>query len=636
MKSYILLTLLIISCVFDKKPLDPNSMTNFDENYLETITDVRDNQTYRIVTIGSQTWMAENLNYTTEHSSYCWENLYAECIIHGRLYEVKKEFGFDIEFDRDSAMTNQKYALQRICPSGWRIPSSKDFLMLETFVAEENDLDKFDGKSNVKYANVAPYLKSKHMWAGSGNDMYQFNAMPSGTMEGHNAFTGRHQSSRYGDKTYFWTTTQAGNSEEYQSIQLASGLNSLGQSNMDIESNVSENGYSVRCIQDDGFVFQLNIDEYTLNLPEIPGLDEYTSTISIDDLDDAHWVNLANTPQFSDLSKSGVTLYQASGTNGNTLLTFNEYTESIAYVGSHTNSKVFQLVGTEWHEIDLTRIKKFDGHLSFKHLALSPKNKLYGLREVTNGYTRASEISVMVLNNNIWQFVGNQNLTKEYSYFESHLLFTPDGTPYVFADEGPGDAPSSDITAYRVYTLVKNNWELIHETENKVDEPFFLGLNSKLYDIEYHDSRTKSILYNISDDNNDYPIFDGVIISAAVGANGIPFIAARVTHDNPIQLYTLSDNKWTKFSDLSFEYSIGNKLVLTTEGELMFARCEDTVELYVFNTTSLQLIYERVVDTGCGDFWSFEFEVTSGGNPIIGIKNNEIYKSIYLKGLFVE
>ena len=83
----------------------------------DTFTDPRDGQTYQTVKIGSQTWMAENLNYETSNS-WWYDNSSANGDTYGRLYTW------------DAALN--------ACPSGWHLPSDDEWTILSDFLGGTN------------------------------------------------------------------------------------------------------------------------------------------------------------------------------------------------------------------------------------------------------------------------------------------------------------------------------------------------------------------------------------------------------------------------------------------------------------------------------------------------------------------
>jgi hypothetical protein len=106
--------------------------------------------TYKTVTVGGKTWMAENLNVKTD-GSWCYDNKESNCEKYGRLYSW------------NAAMT--------ACPAGWHLPSRDEW----------GELAKAAG-GRWKYGTggkAGKKLKAKSGWNGKGNgtDDYGFSAL---------------------------------------------------------------------------------------------------------------------------------------------------------------------------------------------------------------------------------------------------------------------------------------------------------------------------------------------------------------------------------------------------------------------------------------------------------------------------
>ena len=174
------------------------------------ICDARDIAVYRYVKIGTQMWMAENLNYAymPDTLSFCYDNDSVNCETYGRLYFWSaamdsaarfSENGKDCGYGRTCSST---YPVRGICPEGWRLPSHDEWGIFESYVASNsNDSTSYALKSTSGWDNY--FSRS-----GNGSDAFGFGAYPAGryTVDGF---------SNIRLYAYFWSSTEAGNHDVY-------------------------------------------------------------------------------------------------------------------------------------------------------------------------------------------------------------------------------------------------------------------------------------------------------------------------------------------------------------------------------------------------------------------------------------
>ena len=133
---------------------------------LEALEDERDGQHYIVVTIGEQTWMAENLNYG-EAQKTCYDNNPTNCDLYGGLYTWE--------------------VAQEICPAGWHLPVKEEWDKLA------EDLGTADAGQKIKAAPGDPLPWDRSNESG-------FSALPAGAGNGE----GFHRKDNW---ALFWSAT---------------------------------------------------------------------------------------------------------------------------------------------------------------------------------------------------------------------------------------------------------------------------------------------------------------------------------------------------------------------------------------------------------------------------------------------
>ena len=199
------------------------------------LVDNRDGRIYRTVKIGDQTWMAENLNYadSSKYPSMLERNWCLtdkdSCESFGRYYTwsatidsvhwVKQGMICGSAEYLEDLQCSLPEKIHGICPEGWHIPSSGEWLSLYSAMGSNYKAMQAKGFPNWKKAT----------------DEFGFSVLPAGTY-----YSGK--SYNVGNLDSFWSST------EFNELNAYTWAIEVGYA--DLRGIAKFDGISVRCIQD--------------------------------------------------------------------------------------------------------------------------------------------------------------------------------------------------------------------------------------------------------------------------------------------------------------------------------------------------------------------------------------------------
>ncbi|MCF8405534.1 MAG: right-handed parallel beta-helix repeat-containing protein [Bacteroidales bacterium] len=214
------------------------SFTTIDQPWIcgDPIIDARDGKQYATVQIGTQCWMAENLNIGTRIDAsvgqsdngtiekYCYNNDEANCAEYGGFYNWDEMMAYNIESGS-----------QGICPLGWHVPTDLEWCTLEnevdagTISCANTGYRGTDAGGNLKESGTA-HWSSPNVGATNSSG---FTALGGG-------FNG--PSTYFNNYAFFWTSDENGSYAWQRALRVI-------DAKIHRDADLKSSGYSVRCIK---------------------------------------------------------------------------------------------------------------------------------------------------------------------------------------------------------------------------------------------------------------------------------------------------------------------------------------------------------------------------------------------------
>jgi len=174
-----------------------------------TYNDSRDGKVYKTITIGKQTWMAENIAFKAESGCWAYNNDQNNVKTYGYLYNWE--------------------TARKGCPSGWHLSSKDDWSALLTYLGGE-----LIAGDKLKEAGTDHWQKP----VSAATNEKGFTCLPGGFRNDQSEFY------NLGLMCFYWCSTEE-NTEKANHILVYSHTKDVTISY--IEKN---NGFSVRCVKD--------------------------------------------------------------------------------------------------------------------------------------------------------------------------------------------------------------------------------------------------------------------------------------------------------------------------------------------------------------------------------------------------
>ncbi len=206
-----------------------------------------DKRSYKIVQIGDQWWMAENLAYLpavhgSSSGSYTEPCYYVYGYQGTDVAAAKKHSNYDtygVLYNWPAAKT--------ACPAGWHLPSDEEWEKLAQYISDQKGPYSKAGDERLDYdwLEAGKHLKTINGWKsmgwshnGNGTDDFGFSALPGGCRGSYGS------TDLIGIYGYWWSSE-----EFYPDAVWKWGLYYLN-SNFILRRQAKDDGHSIRCVRD--------------------------------------------------------------------------------------------------------------------------------------------------------------------------------------------------------------------------------------------------------------------------------------------------------------------------------------------------------------------------------------------------